>query len=361
MGGHPEHRIPGVKALWRWLKRVLLTVVVLCLGLLAPVGYTETACRPTGTVTTYSPILPPEHHRPESRTLLTYPEWHIVHAYEDYGRVIEAGDPHDYGFVKGIAGFWGSLCALSRASGQLGEVDVATKQMVYVIGVSFTAELLLKAAYEETIGRIFAALRGKTRASLDDLSAKQAIAYAEFLRQTPWYKWDFRQDAAALSKAATAALRDRERSLALGLEYRAKAAYAKVIAAAVAQTGADALTLRMVVTGLDAQTLGNKDAVTVVAPRDEGIEIETPRYRALTLLVKDLAGQGADFVEIAGNDQIMFTILSPEAAYPGAIYSRARQGSRDYRHLVMVGVADLGDILRSLENGAVRLEHIHDY
>ncbi len=350
-----------MKTPWRWLKRALILVVALCLALLAPVAYTETACRPSGQPAAYAAILPPQHHRPESRTLLTYPEWHIVHAYEDYARVIETGDPHEYGFLQEIGGFWGSLCALTRASGQLGPLNVETKQMVYVIGVSFTAELLLKAAYEETLGRLFAALRGDTRARLDDLSAEQAGAYAAFLQQVPWYKWEFRRDARALSQAASPVLRDRERSLALSLEYRAKAAYAEVIAAAVAQTGADALTLRMIVTRLDTQALTGIEGATAIGPRGDGLEIQTPRYRALTLIMTDLAGRGVDFVEIAGNDQIMFTILSRDPTHPGALHSRARQGFGDYRHLVLVEVAELGHALRGLQDGAARLEHIHDY
>lgn len=346
---------------WRWLKRLLLGGGVLIVMLLAPVAYIEFACRPSEEPLDYLPILPPEHHRPESRTLMTYPEWHIVHAYEDYGRVLETGDPHDYGFLKGISGFWGSLCALSKASGQHGTVDFATKQMVYVIGVSFTAEMLLKAVYEETFGRAVAALRGSNRTTLDELSATQAQAYATFLQQTPWYKWDFGSDAQTLRDAASDNLRDRERALALGLEYRAKAAYAEAIEAAVSEVGPDALTLRMIVKGVASESLAQLDGVEVIDARTEGIEIETVRYRALTHLMQDLVNKGAEFVEIAGNDQIMVTILSDTAEHPNAIYSRARQGFGDYRHLILLRVDALADILRRLNDSSTTLEHIHDY
>ena len=350
-----------MRFVWRWSKRAVLALIIVAAALLAPVAYTEVACRPVGKPSAYQAILPPEHHRPESRTLLTYPEWHIVHAYEDYGRVIDTGDPHDYRFLGAVSGFWGSLCALSKAAGTLGEVDTATKQMVYVIGVSFTAELLLKAAYEETLGRVFSMLRGDDRAVLDDLSADQAQDYAAFLQQTPWYKFDFQGDAAALTDAATSAVRDRERAFALGLEYRAKAAYAKAIAAAVAQVGPDDLTLRMIITGIPEATLTQMDGAEVIGLRDAGIEIETVRYRELTLLMERLANRGVEFVEIAGNDQIMFTVISSDASHPQAIYSRARQGREEYRHLVLLDVARLGDALRALRNGSDRLEHIHDY
>lgn len=350
-----------MKTFWRWLKRGLIVVVLMILGLIAPVAYVETACRPTGAPEPYQAILPPEHHRPETRTLLTYPEWDIVHAYADYGRVLATGDPHDFSFLKSISGFWGSLCVLSKASAPLGKIDTGTKQMVYVIGVSFTAEFLMKAAYEETIGRLFVLLRGDARAPLDDLSAQQAESYATFLQQVPWYKWDFEGDRTALANAATNALRDRERSLALGLEYAAKAAYAGVIAQAVAQVGSDALTLRMIVRAPEAETFAGFEGATVIARGNGSTELETIRYRALTLLMVEMAQSGIDFVEIAGNDEIMLTILSQDATHPDAIYSRARQGADDYRHLVLIPVSRLAETLRGLNGSDKQVEHIHDY
>ena len=338
---------------WRWLRRLVLLVVVLVAGLLSPVAYVETLCRSPVQAASYVALLPPEHHRPEARTLLTYPEWHIVHAYADYAEVIRTGDPHEFGYIASIAGFWGSLCALSEQAGAHGGVDWPTKQMVYTIGVSFSAELALKAAYEETLGRMAALVRGPARAALDDLSAQQAASYATFLQQVPWYRWDFRADAAALQPVA--GFRDRERAFALGIEYRAKAGYAGVIAAAVAGMEPDALAMRVIVTGVSAQVLTDAGA-EVIAQRPEGFEVETPRYRAFTELAVGLAAQGAEFVEIAGNDDILFTAISDAATLPGALHSFARQGNSGYRHLVLIKVADLADALRA---GGV--EHVHDY
>ena len=91
----------------------------------------------------------------------------------------------------------------------------------------------------------------------------------------------------------------------------------------------------------------------------EGIVIEAPRYRAFTRLAETIAASGGDFVEIAGNDDILFTIITFQPLSEGAIYSFARQGNPGYRHLVLLPVAGLGDALRALP--AAALEHIHDY
>ena len=271
----------------RFLKRFGIVLLLLVGGLLAPVGYVELACRPGAETSSYAALLPSEHHRPEGRTLLTYPEWHIVHAYDDYAEVIRDGDPHDYQYLSSIAGFWTSLCSLSQASGPHGGFPSEFKQTVYTIGVSFTAELLAKGLYEETVGRIATWIRGDTRAPLDDLSAEQATQYSRFLRQVPWYRWDFESDSIALRDATSSVFRDRERRFALGLEYAAKARYAKVIAAAVATLEPDALRLRMVVSGLSEQDIESYEGVEFIAQHEQGIEIETPRYRALTIAIAD--------------------------------------------------------------------------
>ena len=336
-------------------------LVLVLLLLLSPIAYVEIMCRGDAEPEQYAALLPEAYHRPETRTFMTYPEWHIVHAYEDYAQVIAKGDPHEFGYVSSIKGFWSSLCSLAKKAPAHGEIDGSTKSMVYTIGVSFTAELLLKAAYEETIGRLFASLRGDTRTPLDDLSAHQARAYAAFLQQVPWYKWPFRVDVAALNGSASQALRDTERKVALGLEYRAKAAYAGAIEQAVASTGVDQLTLQMIVAGSDINALAAYDGVTVVGKSEAGVIIETPRYRALTHLLAEMAVDGFDFVEIAGNDDILFTVLSDKPVQVDAFFNFRRQGFSDYRHLVLLKVSDLAVRLRTLYGSPLTLEHIHDY
>lgn len=354
MGGAAE-----VRFLWRWTKRLLIAALVILLLLALPVIRNETMCRGTAQPQDHTAIV--DQTRDESRTFTTYPEWHIVHAYADYARVIAQGDPHDFRYLSAIGGVWSSLCPLTEMADQHGGFTTELKLTIYTIGVSFTLELALKAAYEETFGRVATWIRGPDHSPLDGLSAQQAADYAAFLQQTPWYLWDFTRDAQALDDAATGAFRDRERRLALGIEYRAKAAYAGVIADAVAATGQDELTLRAIVTGLTADQLVAIPGVTVIQQRPEGIEIETPRYRALTHILQRIADQGGQMVEIAGNDDILLTAITDGPADLGAIFAFPLQGSDQVRHLIVVKVPDLAQALRDLPARGARLEHIHDY
>ena len=348
-----------MKVLMRLLRNMMIVLIVVAAGLATPVIYVETVCRGDTSATPSAPLS--GETRPEVRTLLTYPEWHIVHAYDEFAEVIRTGDPHQFGFLSAIGGYWSSLCTLMSASAELGEVDTSTRQLVHVIGVSFTFEMLMKAAYEETAGRVSAWVRGPERADLDDLSATQMAQYARFLQQVPWYRYDFLADAHDLRAASTGVFRDRERAVALGLEHWARARYATLIEAAVAATGQDDLTLQMVVADLGADQLTATEGVRKVRSLSEGTEVETPRYRTLTHILVDWAEAGATFVDIAGNDQIMFTAISDRDEVDGALASLPRQGYGDTRHLFLVPVRDLANRLRGLEDAGLALEHIHDY
>lgn len=345
----------------KWVLRLVLVVVLLVVALVVPVAWVEFACVGDREEQRYAAILPKEHHRAEARTLLTYPEWHIVHAYDDYAEVIKNGEPHDFGYFKAVRTYWSSLCALKKAASAHGGIDGETKQLVYVIGVSFSAELALKAAYEETLGRVATWIRGAQHSPLDKLSAEQAAKYAKFLQQVPWYKWDFDADIAALEANITNTFRDGERRFALGQEFTAKSAYAQVIANAVANVGADELTLRMIVTGADVPTLDQIEGVKIIAQHPEGREVETIRYRALTDVLHQMARRDVVIKEMAGNDDIMFTAIGSMSDHPDALFSFPRQGYGDYRHLFLIQTADLLALIEQNRDGALEVEHVHDY
>ena len=160
-------RVRRVLTLRRVLKWSLASLFVATLLLLSPVAYVELGCRGQVVTQTYEPLVTaPAFQRREANTYLTYPEWHIVFAYDGLAQALATGDEHAFDYIDSISSFWRSTCALTRVASQHGGADWDTRSMIHTIGVSFTTEMLAKAAYEETIGRATAWLRGprKTRA-----------------------------------------------------------------------------------------------------------------------------------------------------------------------------------------------------
>lgn len=356
-----------IRFLGKLIKWAVILVLLTAVGLAAPIGYVELACHQPVTSAPYTPVITDANEqRREANTYLTYPEWHIVYAYDGLAEVLKTTDEYDFDYASSVWRFWDSTCALTRVADAHGGADGSTRLMIYTIGASFTLEMGLKAAYEETVGRIFAAVRGPAKTPQDMAAASMAADYAAFLRQTPWYKYDFQREIDTLWAAPIMdQWRGWERRLALGGEWKAKIFYADMIAAGVAATGEAKLTIRSVVTGLDAAQLGGIADVKVISETPEGIVIETPRYARFTQILSEIARAGGAVREIAGNDDIMVAItLPPGEDYvgPGEVIARMpRDGFWSERVLIDTKVGDLARLLAARPPGDPGLEHVFDY
>lgn len=342
-------------------------LLVLLIALLTPVAYVEAFCRASPESRTFAPHVPAPDRRPEANSYLTYPEWHIVFAYDGLAEVLKTGNENRFGYLASIRDFWRADCALTRIADRRGGADADTRVMIATIGVSFTLEMLLKGAYEDTVGRLAAAWRGPRKTPQDLVARDMAADYAAFLRHTPWYAYAFRPWIGRLWAAPVEGIvRGWERRLALGAEWGAKIGYARLIEGAVAATGAAAPTIRSVVSGLPAARLAAMADVRVVSDDAGGVLIETPRYARFTQLLAEIAEAGGTIEDIAGNERVMVSLTTrPGAAPPpraGEVILRLpRSGFDGDRVLVAVRIADLAALLRAVPLADPGIEHIFDY
>lgn len=348
-----------VKRFFKWVGGAFLLLIVVIAG---PILYTETMCRGEALDQAEAQyITDPEWQRAEARTYLTYPEWHIVYAYEGYAEVLKRADPHNFPYFQAVTGFWSSLCALTEKADELGPAGTDAKLTIYTIGASFTLEMAFKALYEETLGRL-ASLTSETSPQ-DKVEAEMAADYATFLQEIPWYKYDFDGWHTKLVAAPIEGLRSRERRIALGLEWKAKAAYARVIAQAVGAVGTDELRMQVALTGMISEDIASIDGWRVIRNTDPLI-VEVPRYRSFTTAARGIIlGPDAKFAEIAGNDDILISVIhhplseiSPEI---NVLSTTARVGfPEDARSLIALKVSEFRDVLPMMP---AKLEHIYDY
>jgi hypothetical protein len=342
-------------------------IVIFVLLLLSPAAYVETFCHADPEPDSYSPLIrDPQMKREEANTFLTYPEWHIVYAYDGLAEVLKSGDEYRFDYLASVRDFWKADCALTAIADRHGGADTQTRMMVATIGVSFTLEMGLKAAYEETLGRLTAYWRGDQKTPQDIVARDMAIDYAAFLRQTPWYKYPFQPEIDKLWAAPVdEPVRGWERRLALGGEWKAKIAYAGLIANAVAATGEAKLTIFSIVSGIQAPALSAMPDVRVVSENASGILIETPRYDRFTHILADIAKAGGTIREIAGNDEIMVSLTAAatdQTPPPGELIARfPRAGFDSDRLLVAVKIADLAQLLRERPIADPGIEHIFDF
>jgi hypothetical protein len=360
----------------RWAKRIAGALAALVVILAAPVLWIEVGCtaaREPGTVTRAPLVEDRGYARRESDSYLSFPEWHIVYAYEDLAGVLRHGDPSGFAYGRQIGAFWTNLCGLTRVVTARGPVGTDTKIMLYTIGWSFSAELAVKGAYEETVGRAFERLRGPGRTAEDEFAARDMHAYAEFLRQTPWYEYPFGWRLLAFWRSTPlrgdGLARKIERRVEFTLEYGTKAIYGALIGYASATTlGASDLEIQTVIVGLEPGDVAREPKIRIVRELGGGRTlIRTPRYQAYTDLLVRLARRGRDIAEIAGNHRILVTVLAPLGPLPAApgvteLFEAPIQSRPDRRRLGLdVSVEHLAAAIRALEASGTPIEHIYDY
>ena len=243
--------------------------------------------------------------------------------------------------------------------------------MLRVIGVSTTAEYLLKGAYEGTVGRLTRWTAYDEETEEDRVIAKAQRAYAEFIFDKAWYEFDFGAwiramwtDTPLFGKHF---LRKIERRLFFTAEFGVKVAYAKLIGFASHTTY-----------GIKSDRI----FVTVTAPEDNtelppGVEqiaadgrsriVSTLRWGPFTQSALRLAAAGYQFRDISGNHRIVISAVGPVGEEPpsaGAtelFESRIVSDPALERHVLLVDVSQLSRFLRELQATPARLEHIYDY
>lgn len=357
--------------LQRVAKLVAIGIAATVVLVAMPILWVETTCvAPRQSAPVTSSLLDPAHRRDEVNTYLTYPEWSIVHAYEDLAAVQRRSSESDFDYFGSIRRFWSSLCSISRLASARGTISGEYKLMLYTIGISFAGEMGVKGLYEKSIGRVTSWISSARRTPEDAFALAVADDYAKFLRQVPWYEYPFGR---TLGRFWTETplwggniIRKIERRIALSLEWGLKSLYAKVIAVGAASSPAP-LRIRSVVVNLSADDLAADARLTLVERRGDKAIIETDRYATLTDIIRKLAARGLDFSEIAGNQNIMVTVFAKDPVLSAewgvktlfAVPVEARPGWQ--RLVVDVRVGSLAGFIRALDRSELVLDHVYDY
>jgi hypothetical protein len=335
-----------------------------------PILYIEIGCSGETKAGGYKPLVRDKAwQREEARTWLTYPEWHIVYSAESFGRFLERNPPSGYSYLRDIRGFWSSYCAVNRASAASGGADGGTRVMLYTIGLSFSAELLVKGFYENTIGRVSEWIGGWDSAD-DRYATRVQQRYGAFMHETPWYEFPFGRAFSSLWSTTEPKhkIRHWERRLALSGEYGVKAGYASLIGwASGASLGRDERTLRFVAKGNPEQIERVDGRLKPVGKVGAGNTlVEAPRYAQFSDLLTKLSRSPVQLVEISGNDDIFVTALVPIKGKPatGATQLMAmplpdRPGWQ--RVGLSTKVPALLPLLRSILSSGGEIEHVYDY
>lgn len=262
--------------------------------------YTRPGEAPPLAPASYEPLTPAKQRRLPDNTYLTYPEWFLVFSPREYAAYVREHRPTDFPYLGHLVQFWTGYAVANRQAQPYG-FNFDYHLMNFIIGASTTAEFLVKASYEATVGRVSDALAFGGMSDEDRFSARQSADYAKLLDTKAWYDYPYFDDLKGLWRLPVFGwgfLRKWERRYILSTDYAFKGVYGHLM--------------------YQAARASYEPEVPQTALIDSQGEYSLPRYQAFQDEALALARQGVQFQEIAGNRQGIMVCYQAPAGLEGA-------------------------------------------
>jgi hypothetical protein len=331
---------------------------------------------------------PEGYARREDQTYLTLPEWYIVYSADEYAQYLSKtqpttqtyvrveNQPSGFPYFRAIGQFWDAYVDVCRVTATRYPFNSDYHLTLVVIGTSFTAENVFKGIYENTIGRLSEWTSNGQMTPEEGYGRQVAAEYGTFIHTIPWYEFPFGERLSGLWKLDLGGpnlIRRMERRFALSLEYGIKAGYGGAIKQATASVYApEDLTIMARADGVTPEVLEKEPQMKIVEAGANGSAalVSLPRYEALTQLLPRLVEQGVRFEEIAGNRDVMITVLAPRGWQPQGVPADLlfrmpilTEPDRE-RIALRVMVPELHRVIVNLKRqpgGGAAFEHLYDY
>jgi hypothetical protein len=302
-------------------------------------------------VSNKNPITPKADVRPADQTFLTFPEWYLVFSPEEQANYFKKQTATSFPFMSHTRQFWESYHSVNNQIKGNFLSNNGYHFMIWVIGTSVSVEYAIKAWYETIFGRITDTYTPKT--DEDKFNAKFTDDYVIFIKDRPWYEFNFKTRLISLWTESSFIddnfLRKIERKYILTSELLVKWSYGKLIGIGTKQVYEEAL------------------PTTAVVLQDNSI-VNIPRYDKFSKAITELSRQGKSFKEVAGNNSaILLTVLVPtkkqfkfentQTVFTQPISS----DTLNQRIALAIPVRQLSELLTQLDKEKIKIEHIFDY
>jgi len=314
-----------------------------------------------------------DYVRPEDDAYLGYPEWYIVWSYQEKADYQQNQVPSGFPYFGAVRQYWSSYCCISRLIHGKYPFNGGEQVMLVVIGTSFSAEYILKGAYEKTIGRLSEWTSGGEAVAEDEYAYKVARDYADFVHIRPFYEFRFARRVPELWRETPLwgphLIRKWERKLFLSLDYSLEALYCWVIQGGTHLTyGYEPAETYAAIDHADENFVRGIPHVKVIQKLGaDAFVVDIPRYQEFTSVAEAMAQQGIRFTDIAGNTRITISVLAPTARQYGETDAKVlftqpmltRPGTQ--RVVLGCDVNVLNVVTQKIRAQGVEVEHVYDY
>ena len=305
----------------------------------------------------------------------SYPEWYIVWSYEERAQYLPRNLPSGFPYFASIRQYWKSycfICALTQSRHQFNFGDHLSSM---VLGGSFALEYSIRGAYEQTIGRVSEWTSSHELVEEDAYAARVAREYADFVYVRPFYEFHFGHALKQLWKETPFwgkhPIRKFERKFILSVDYGIEEIYARAMLFASHITyGQESDETYTWITHVPENVLADFPRVKRIKnlAADSWL-VSIPRYQEFTDVAVKLAARGVQFEQIAGDDDIMITIVVPKNwTYdlpPGGgslLFTEDILTQPGVKRIALeCRVVALSAALNHFTSQGIKIEHIYDY
>jgi FAD/FMN-containing dehydrogenase/uncharacterized short protein YbdD (DUF466 family) len=311
----------------------------------------------------------PSYKRDEVQSFLALPEWYAVFNSDEYAAHMANKNPSDFPYWQSTKEFWSLYSKIIHMTEKKYPLHIGDKARLWIIGTNFSAGLILKGLWENTIGKLTESPTSKNRTTEDKMIANFHKEYGDFIQVKPWVEFPFWSKVKDLwfktDFFGENFIRKIERKLWFSVEFGFKASYAALIRWRSSTVyGADLERIHMVVQGNDVLKL---DGVKKIHSQGNVHFVSTPRYDVLKDLLVQNANSEFKIIEISGNKTILFTIIGPKGLRPETLKNYIVGDSKvvteeEKERLLIAGPVSalLVNLKAARENGYV-VDHLFDY
>jgi len=377
-----------LQGLKRFLKRRVLPFFLICFGgivLFIAVFWLKCAFMkptvgplPTTTVREQGTVVPDigaKNRRPVEDSYFSYPEWYIVWSYEERAQYLPKNLPSGFPYFASIGQYWKSYCFICGLTQSRHQFNFGDHLSSMVLGGSFALEYAIRGAYEQTIGRLSEWTSSHELVEEDAYAARVAREYADFVYVRPFYEFHFGHAFAQLWKETPLwgkhPIRRWERKFILSVDFGIEAIYAHAMlfASHLAYGAESDETYTWIENAPESLFRDFPRIKNVKQLGPQSFVVSIPRYQEFTDRAVELAKSDVHFVQVAGNDEIMVTVVVPigraydlPADLGRALFTEEFATQFGVERIALECPArSLHSVLNNLAVRGIKIEHIYDY
>jgi hypothetical protein len=315
------------------------------------------------------PVTPKEYIRPADQTFLTFPEWYLVFSPDEQAQYFKHTTSTSFPFMSHVAQIWQSYKVVNNQIKNNYPYNGGYHFMIWVIGTSTTVEYSMKALYETVIGRLTDTKQVIT--AEDKFNAQYTQEYVDFIKDRPWYEFNFKRQLGILWKQIPFKgdhfFRKIERRYILTSELGVKYLYGKLIGLGTKSVYGEAAPSTAVL--VNAIPANNTDSLQVIQKYADGSALlSLPRYAKFNPAINELAKKGFTFKEIAGNNSaILLSVLLPATTdlsidKTQIVFTQPIASDLSMKRIALVTqVENLHSVLLELNKENIVIEHVFDF